>query len=381
MVRNNLDITYTIVWSLALANVIGAGLCILLSKWIAKLTTIRFTLLAPLPLHDHRLRGVPVAPVAGRPRRAGRHRARRHPAAPVRLFAAGLPDRLRAVATSPRSSSTRRSRSPASRFRRGWRRGFDYILSPHHHRHPDPDDPVDLWSASSSPRTSARTSRRRPAPRPAPAIFLGLRHGSMRWSRPLDAWSVSRLQDRIFPLTIGLVTLRGLRRAAVADAAQPSDDDVFIDLEQGEEDGSADYGLWRTLAWFLGAAGAQLRLRAHHRAGPVPASPSSGSRRASAGLRPRSTPRRGIAFICALGGHPRARLSARSSAALHGSSLAPDMTQRPVPFLFLRGGTSRGPYFLRSDLPRTRTRYRGADRRGRRGQSAQHRRPRRRRRR
>lgn len=27
------------------------------------------------------------------------------------------------------------------------------------------------------------------------------------------------------------------------------------------------------------------------------------------------------------------------------------MTQRPVPFHFMRGGTSRGPYFLRSDLP------------------------------
>lgn len=27
------------------------------------------------------------------------------------------------------------------------------------------------------------------------------------------------------------------------------------------------------------------------------------------------------------------------------------MTQRAVPYLFLRGGTSRGPYFLRSDLP------------------------------
>jgi 4-oxalomesaconate tautomerase len=27
------------------------------------------------------------------------------------------------------------------------------------------------------------------------------------------------------------------------------------------------------------------------------------------------------------------------------------MTQVPIPFLFMRGGTSRGPYFLRSDLP------------------------------
>jgi TctA family transporter len=42
-----LDITYTVVWSLALANVVGAGLCIALSSSIARLTTIRFVLLAP----------------------------------------------------------------------------------------------------------------------------------------------------------------------------------------------------------------------------------------------------------------------------------------------------------------------------------------------
>jgi len=47
LITNDLNITYTIVWSLALANVIGAGLCIVLSPGIAKLTTIRFTLLAP----------------------------------------------------------------------------------------------------------------------------------------------------------------------------------------------------------------------------------------------------------------------------------------------------------------------------------------------
>jgi TctA family transporter len=47
LITNNLDITYTTVWSLALANVVGAGLCIALSPAIARLTTIRFTLLAP----------------------------------------------------------------------------------------------------------------------------------------------------------------------------------------------------------------------------------------------------------------------------------------------------------------------------------------------
>ena len=27
------------------------------------------------------------------------------------------------------------------------------------------------------------------------------------------------------------------------------------------------------------------------------------------------------------------------------------MTQTPIPYLFMRGGTSRGPYFNRADLP------------------------------
>jgi len=47
MVGNNLDITYKIVWSLALANVLGAGLCILLAVPISRLTLIPFKLLAP----------------------------------------------------------------------------------------------------------------------------------------------------------------------------------------------------------------------------------------------------------------------------------------------------------------------------------------------
>ena len=47
MVESDLEITYTIVWSLALANVLGAGACLFLSPAIARLTTIRYTLMAP----------------------------------------------------------------------------------------------------------------------------------------------------------------------------------------------------------------------------------------------------------------------------------------------------------------------------------------------
>ena len=47
MVSTDLDLTYTIIWSLALANVLGAGSCMLLARPIASLTTIPFSLLAP----------------------------------------------------------------------------------------------------------------------------------------------------------------------------------------------------------------------------------------------------------------------------------------------------------------------------------------------
>ncbi|MBL6958423.1 MAG: tripartite tricarboxylate transporter permease [Rhodospirillales bacterium] len=45
-----LPTTYTIVWTLAFANVVGAGLCLFLSPVIARLTTIRYHLLAPFML-------------------------------------------------------------------------------------------------------------------------------------------------------------------------------------------------------------------------------------------------------------------------------------------------------------------------------------------
>jgi putative tricarboxylic transport membrane protein len=47
MVEQQLDLTYVIVWSLALANVLGAGVCFLISGLVARLTTIRYALLAP----------------------------------------------------------------------------------------------------------------------------------------------------------------------------------------------------------------------------------------------------------------------------------------------------------------------------------------------
>lgn len=47
MVTSDIDLTYTIIWSLAIANVLGAGLSLFLAGPISKLTQIKFSLLAP----------------------------------------------------------------------------------------------------------------------------------------------------------------------------------------------------------------------------------------------------------------------------------------------------------------------------------------------
>lgn len=47
MLTTNLHVTYSLVWSIALANIFGAGLCFLLSGQFAKISTLRYTLVLP----------------------------------------------------------------------------------------------------------------------------------------------------------------------------------------------------------------------------------------------------------------------------------------------------------------------------------------------
>jgi TctA family transporter len=50
MLSKNLDITYSMVWSIAIANLLGSGLCFLFSGQLAKLCTLRYTLIMPIVL-------------------------------------------------------------------------------------------------------------------------------------------------------------------------------------------------------------------------------------------------------------------------------------------------------------------------------------------
>ncbi|WP_261334099.1 tripartite tricarboxylate transporter permease [Rhizobium leguminosarum] len=45
MLSKNLDVTYSMVWSIAIANFIGAGVCFMFSGQLAKLATLRYTLI------------------------------------------------------------------------------------------------------------------------------------------------------------------------------------------------------------------------------------------------------------------------------------------------------------------------------------------------
>lgn len=50
MLTKHLSVTYSMVWSIAIANILGSGLCYLFSSQFAKLATLRYTLILPVVL-------------------------------------------------------------------------------------------------------------------------------------------------------------------------------------------------------------------------------------------------------------------------------------------------------------------------------------------
>jgi TctA family transporter len=50
MLTTNLSVSYSMVWSIAIANILGAGVCFLFSGQLAKISTLRYTLVLPTVL-------------------------------------------------------------------------------------------------------------------------------------------------------------------------------------------------------------------------------------------------------------------------------------------------------------------------------------------
>ena len=50
LVETQLDLVYTVIWTLAIANVVGAGLCFAASPFVARITTLPYAHVAPFML-------------------------------------------------------------------------------------------------------------------------------------------------------------------------------------------------------------------------------------------------------------------------------------------------------------------------------------------
>lgn len=247
MVRYELDLTYTIVWSLALANVLGAGLCILMSGPIARMTTIRFTLVAPFlfmviafaafqsrqSLGDlAALMGIGIIGIL------------------LRRFDWSRPAFLIGFVLSHQAENfaNMANQIAGAKFRQGFLIGLEYIGSP---------IVIGILvltvvsvvlgirqSRAMMGDTEAPTGSKR-----APLIFLLCVTAYLAIS-VINASTISLVSDKIFPITVGLVGLLGCSALLIRMRLASERDAIFADFERGGEDGSAPHGLWWTLAWF-----------------------------------------------------------------------------------------------------------------------------------
>ncbi len=252
MIQNNLDITYTVVWSLALANVIGAGLCIALSGQIAKLTTIRFTLLAPFMF-------MLIAFAA--------FQSRQSLGDLVALFTIGVlgifmrrfgwsrPAFLIGfVLSSQAESYTYQAFQSASIKLRtgGWGGMLEYIFSP-----------IvivilvitiaSLWIAARQAKAilppeeegKPKGDKRGPV---AFALFVA----AFFLLAVVDAATISVFNDKIFPLVVSAVSLVAALGILWQMRRAPEGHALFEDGEVHGDDATAPKGLWTTLGWFAG---------------------------------------------------------------------------------------------------------------------------------
>lgn len=249
LITNDLNITYTVVWSLALANVLGAGLCIVLSPAIARLTTVRFPLLAPFLF-------MLIAFAA--------FQSRQSLGDLVALFGAGLlgiflrrfdwsrPAFLIGfvLSTQAENYSYQAYQVAKFKFQRGLESGLEYIFTP-----------IVLvllavtvvsivigirQASSVLSESGIRTGGKR-----APLVFL-LAVTVYFAVSCVDALRIEQATDMIFPAAISALSLAACLVLLVRMLRSPSSDAVFADREAAGEDAEAPHGLTATLLWFGG---------------------------------------------------------------------------------------------------------------------------------
>lgn len=250
MLKNNLDITYSIVWLLALANVVGTVICIAASGGIAKLTTIRFALLAPFLFmiisfaafqSGQNLMDLVALLAIGLLGLMMRRFDWSRPA-----FLIGF------VLSNPAETYSNQALQIAqSRFRKGFGEGIDYIFSP--------IVIVLLIITVVSVVLGLRQAKNimaegdvQSGSKRAPFIFLLLITGYIAYAF-FDAASIASFsRDRVFPMFVAGACLVGCAALVIRMMLKPETDTIFADRELQGEDADATHGLWPTLAWFAG---------------------------------------------------------------------------------------------------------------------------------
>lgn len=248
MLKNNLDITYAIVWLLALANVVGTVICIAASGGIAKLTTIRFVLLAPFLFMI----------ISFAAFQSGQNLMDL-----VALFAIGFLGILMRrfdwsrpafligfVLAGPAETYANQAVQIAqSRFRKSFEEGIDYMFSP--------IVIILLVITALSVVFGLRQAKFimaegdvQSGSKRAPFVFMLLIAGYIAYAF-YDAASIpSYSRDRVFPMFVGAVSLVGCAFLIFRMMLKPETDTIFADRKLNGEDADATHGLWSTLGWF-----------------------------------------------------------------------------------------------------------------------------------
>ena len=250
MLKNNLDFTYAIVWLLALANVVGTLICIAASGGIAKLTSIRFALLAPFLFM--------IISFAA-------FQSRQDLMDLVALFAVGFLGLMMRrfdwsrpafligfVLSDPAETYANQAVQIAnSRFRKGFGEGLEYVFSP--------IVIVLILITVISVVIGLRQAKNimaegevQSGAKRAPLVFLLVILGYII----VSYWNASLIPDyssadRVFPIFVATIGIIGGAILFLQMMVKPETHPLFSDREAQEAEINI-YGLWHTLAWFAG---------------------------------------------------------------------------------------------------------------------------------
>ena len=251
MLKNNLNYTYSIVWMLALANIFGTILCIALSGQIAKITTVRFALIAPFIFMI----------IAFAAFQSGQNLMDL-----VALFAIGLLGILMrrfdwsrpafligfVLANPVENYANNANQIAGIRFRESMEAGLGYVLSP--------IVLVLILITVISVVVGLRQSKSIMAEgavpsgaKRAPFIFLMAVLGFIIYALINTASIPSyAFVDAIFPVFVASVSLAAGMVLFIQMMLKPEQDALFADRSADAEEQQLHHGLWPTLAWFAG---------------------------------------------------------------------------------------------------------------------------------